>query len=1482
VVSALAALALLAFAPLSVARTVISGFATEPTPVNDLNPVLGGQIRYPGAIAVNDSGAGAAKGTIYALDRQGRVNRFSPTGAWQRGWGWDVITTSFDEDQEFRVDATGGTFTLGFKGVFTDPIPFDYSMKEVMVALRKLSTIGGPVEGREPPAEGETPLNLGNSAGTPQNQSCGEVRCVFRFLSDLAATDVPPITVDTSELEGTAEVITLVNGVDAAATGGAATGFEICTVAAHCKRPEEHPPATGNGGAFPSPGGLAVNQANGHVYVTDGYLEHRVTEFDADGNFIRAWGWDVIASGEPGDTGTGFEICEAAGECQAGAPGASGGQFADLGEPIGRPVTDPANNVWVPEPANRRIQEFDSTGHFIAAYGYDVDALGGSGALEECTSLVAGACQAGAQGSDPGQFAADGPTEIAFDNLGNLYAIDPGNSRVQKFDPTLLASASAFAAPLFATYTTGAPGHILATQGGTRLVFSLNRNVSPSLPVEHQVIEVDPASPTSALDTSLAGVGLTEVNGQPPVAGLAADPGSANLYMTTAAPIAPNRILVLGPVPGAITVSLSAITAKTDSTATLSGGVDPKGAWASDCRFQYSTDQEHWTAVPVSACESFGGSAGAVSAKVVGLDPNTTYFVRLQASRPLTAGSTVTSVTKSFHTDSPPPVISDTGAIQASDRSVRLVTTIDPRNTETGYVFQYGTTPALGSSTEPLEIGSGTTPLILSQVVSGLVPDTTYYFRVSATNLAGTTTGSSQSFHTRATPLPSAGDRAWEMVTLPEKNFYDANGGAFGLYEASVATGGDAVGYCTTALFGEPPGRMSQSCAPYISRRTPNGWQTPADFPEYCHVDPITGDEDGRLTVFPSPDYSRYLFSKSESKGCPVPPLDPAAPMNPSYFSRNFYLRDATGSAYQLLNPNTRTTGRGDYQWNSQRYEGGSDDFGHVVFRSNVNQTAAPEDSPPEGDFRKLYDWTRQGEPGCAQPGGCLELASRGPDDKPFETDSSIAAIQRGVNVQQLPSAVSADGERIFFSNPINPTAPSDDPSVPVLCNTAGCDLYMREGGATTHDVSESECTAECGPGSPDILRYATPSGEKAFFSSCAKLTDASSFDQASCSGPNLYRWDLNAPPGHHLVDLTTDHEPSDGLDSGFLGLIGASDDGDTAFFVTAKQIVAGQPTTPVVLSGNFNGTINNAKLYRWRWNGGDPSVDYLGPYQSLDGRWGVELNLSGYLREVTPSGGDVMIFSRLRIDPAADHDGDADIYRWDSEEGWTCVSCQAPGAPSGGDVDMEQIELSISGLSFEEILSYEAENFISDDGKRIAFGTPDALVPEDVNGEAGCPLDNVFLATNWPSKFYACEDAYEWHEGTVSLLSSGTGSSAVRLIGSSLSGNDVFFWTRQPLVGWDRGEDTDVYDARVGGGFPEPPAQPPGCEGAEQCHLAGTATPAASGAGTAVFQGPGNPAPKHKGAPKPRKHKKHHKRHGRAAKQRHDRAAKHNRRAGR
>jgi NHL repeat-containing protein len=968
--------------------------------------------------------------------------------------------------------------------------------------------------------------------------------------------------------------------------------------------------------------------------------------------------------------------------------------------------------------------------------------------------------------------------------------------------------------------------------------------------------------------------------------GLSVDDASGRLLLSVRGNVAntgdAHRVYILDdPLPDPVVI-FDPVTGKTDTTATFSATIDPKGG-AIKCAFQFADNIGFAGADEVAApgCSSFNPDGGfqSVSRKVTGLSPNAHYFVRLKVARTFDPSESSTSGYIEFDTESTPPVVSDIGAVEIADTSARLVGTIDPKNSATGYVFEYGTTPGLGSTTAPLNVGGGTTPITVSQVVGGLSKDTEYYFRLVATNASGTTQSATKTFHTRALPFPPSDPGncpngalrveqgsthlpdcfAYEMVSPPDKNQGSIGGrGAVGgdLMSAGFSRDGDAVAFCTVSVFGEPASQLTLTCAPYVSRRGANGWSTVNPLPPYCPSDPdsgVNGIGSTPRSVWLAPrSFDRYAMSTPEFASCAASPLLPGAPLE----STNIYRGDlgTTPTSFDLLTPNQST----EVTQQQTFPAGGSEDLSHVVFGSFTNQTF---DSPPEGDYYKLYDWEEEAHGDCTEAspdhdpglGGCLSLVSEDPSGNAFAADSRLPSHHNHLITEPISSAVSASGDRIYFHSPITTDT---DPMAAGRCTSAACDVYLREGDQTI-DVSASECTTSCGIDSgADNFHWATPSGEKAFFHSCAKLTDESatgtSCDNRDLNRENnlkLYRWDRNAPLGSRLVDLTVDEEPSDGKQPEALHMVGASTDagaepasnaapGNTVYFIAGGQIVAGAPTGA------------GMKLYRWRWNNGNPSVDYLAPYVSTwdngttvnDGNQVIrDPNFDNVHDRVTADGKYVVIQTTLPIDPASDRDSDADMYRWGEGDGWLCVSCQLPGAPSRGHASSYTPWLLYEAIG-NELGGHVPEHTISDDGKRIFFTTPDALVPQDVNGESGCAKTRL-AGDVGNAEFYECADIYEWHDGTVSLVSRGAGSGTFILMGATEDGRDVFFATPQRLLGWDVDTQFDIYVARSGGGFPEPAPQPPGCEG-ESCRGAGTSPPVAQGAGSAAFAGPGNPKP--------------------------------------
>ena len=106
-----------------------------------------------------------------------------------------------------------------------------------------------------------------------------------------------------------------------------------------------------------------------------------------------------------------------------------------------------------------------------------------------------------------------------------------------------------------------------------------------------------------------------------------------------------------------------------------------------------------------------------------------------------------------------PPTIEPKSAFSPAPSEATLKASIDPNEAETTYQYEYGTTTGYGSKAPatPKAIGSGASPVEVSEKIEGLAPETTYHFRVVATNEKGTVEGEDQTFTT-----PS-----WKLLSTP-------------------------------------------------------------------------------------------------------------------------------------------------------------------------------------------------------------------------------------------------------------------------------------------------------------------------------------------------------------------------------------------------------------------------------------------------------------------------------------------------------------------------------------------------------------------------------------------------------------------------------------------------------------------------------------------------------------------------------------------
>jgi hypothetical protein len=683
--------------------------------------------------------------------------------------------------------------------------------------------------------------------------------------------------------------------------------------------------------------------------------------------------------------------------------------------------------------------------------------------------------------------------------------------------------------------------------------------------------------------------------------------------------------------------------------------------------------------------------------------------------------------------------------------------------------------------------------------------------------------------------------RAYEMVS--PVGFEPFKGNPLG-YQASV-TGARVAFY---AKAGAPPG--SASFGPYyLSTRGSGGWSTEDAIPPQT----TAGGDFCYPSVLYSPDLSKSVLQDgwnwgegypkypddNGSNNCShdEPPLVSGEPRG----AQNLFLRDNETPSYQLVNVTPPGVGPRD-AW----FQVGSSDFGHIVFTDPLRLT--PEAPTPPTREAGGYS---VGEDVYEFAGGVVRLVTLLPDGTP-----AWGLLANGDESGQRQTsavwthAVSADGERIFFYAGGELSVPEGSPGV--AGTYVGGGLYLRENTSREQSsIAAGKCadpTRACtvqidaaqsgapGPSGNGHFQWATPDGSKVFFTDESKLTAES---KAETGKPDLYEYDLNRPEGQRVADLTAKAPEAASVQ----GLSGISDDGSRVYFV-AEGVLTGEQANsqgakaqaghPNLYLRHAGVTTFIATLDAFGEDSQEGSKEgdtcdwesYSPPAERLRGEdWGNCMSA-----RVSPSG-EFLAFNSLRSLTgynnivAATGERNHEIFLYEAAKNkLSCASCDPTGAPptaearSGAD---PRIAPSMHEEQWYRTPSYLQRN-LSDTGQ-VFFDTQNRLLPGDTNG-----LMNV----------------YEYQSGHLSLISSGTSSEAAIFRDASASGNDVFFITTQALVGSDTDNTMSLYDARVNGGFAEPPSSSV-CEGEEACHGALAPAPALSSPGTASFSGPGNPVVK-------------------------------------
>ncbi len=1173
-------------------------------------------------------------------------------------------------------------------------------------------------------------------------------------------------------------------------------------------------------GQLAAPQGIGVDQttldpSSGDVYVAD-TGNARVEQFGAAGEFISAWGWGVA------DGNSAFEVCTSG--CRAGIPGSGAGQ---LSAPTSVAV-DSANgprqgDVYVGDATNKVIDEFSPSGSllgtitgpsagttFQAVTGVAVDGEGDLWVLDSAANVVYEFSGAGALMTEFNDTYSE-TRAIAVDGAGDVYLINSSGETTK-----WTAAARAGGAPMRVDGSTNGEG-LGVDQATGELYVDLGYSIDQWGATGESLGNFD--SGTLGQGAQMA------YNPNVTLAG-AGEPGA--LYVVDQSD---NRVAAfVPPVPASPTVAPGSenATGVTPAKAILEASINANGL---DTKyfFEYGPTAAYGTQVPLPPGTDIGATDEVLAAKAAlsGLAPGTIYNFRVVATNSL---GTTDGPDQTFTTATPqaPEVEGETDA-NATATSVRLEADVNPEFVDTHYYFEYGSTTAYGSTAPAppgTDIGEADSMRGAESVISGLTPDTAYHFRVVAVNSLGTTDGPDETFTTTrsvsieaesaANVTATAADLTATIGTENFQTTYRFEYGtttAYGLQaplpEATLAAGS---GVRPVSVY---VANLQANTVYYFRIVATNALGT------------VTAGAT-RFTTYPPneafslPDNRVYeLVSPPDKNGSDVggdgrflePPTD-AAGESAASGSAITYVGDAAfGDAQSSALTTQYLSTRGPSGWTT-----------HAISPALVGQQHFELSGPPFHLFTSeltawVFTWRHlppaQGSQGALPEVGNLYLGEAGDSTYQLINDGTpVNPVAGGEAYEVQPVGASSDMRHVVFEagEGLTPGAPAGTESVyewtagalrlvsvlpgpgevaaasaygaggerNMLPNVVSADgsrifwidgnnqLYVREDATTTVQLNASQRTPSLGDGTGRFVA-ATPDGSRVFFIDETALTNA--------AGDNggLYEYSF---ADNRLTVLTPDAGGAPGVE----GVLGIGDDGASVYFVASASLTshaipgAGQPSP-----GGHN-------LYLAR----DGAITFIATLNSEDGG-----DWASTFREltarVTADGEHLAFMSTAPLTGYLNTDlntggPDAEVFLYDADgETLRCVSCNPSGERPIGPASVPKPSERTGSLP----------RYLSEDGQRVFFDSRDELVPAASNGK---------------------QNVYEYEDGVIHLISSGTSDEDATLADASANGDNVFFTTRSRLVPEDQDENSDMYDARVDGGFPTVSSPAPcsgeGCRG--------------------------------------------------------------------
>jgi hypothetical protein len=538
---------------------------------------------------------------------------------------------------------------------------------------------------------------------------------------------------------------------------------------------------------------------------------------------------------------------------------------------------------------------------------------------------------------------------------------------------------------------------------------------------------------------------------------------------------------------------------------------------------------------------------------------------------------------------------------------------------------------------------------------------------------------------------------------------------------------------------------------------------------------------------------------------------------------------------------------------NKYVYIGGSADLSHILF-STIVGFRWPFDETA-GASSTLYEYVGTGNTkpslvGVADSGELIsDCGTRLGSGTPNEANGSFGSMY---------NAISANGERIFF------TAVGGDDQACGAAQPAVDELFVREETPSPEASREVHAIPiSCREGLPSPcadanFEGASQNGAKVFFSSTHKLLAGANEDGAEgdsavgvglspnetkgcartegAGGCNLYEDELSGsgPTLTQRLVLVSGGSPEPRVQ----GVARISEDGSHVYFVAKGALTGSNPEgmAPTAGEDNLYAFENDEQTTHEGFpNGRTSFVATLAPGdERADWRRSDERPV-----QVSQDGGLLVFVSQEDLTHEGVTHGVGQVFQYDAQtHSLVRASIGEEGYANDNRTPASEATITTgpSGYGYASHDSpTQANGVLAAGNGAVFFEDADALTLRALHDGVdtlGQPVPNV----------------YEYRAGHVYLISDGRdestlhGGPGVNLLGSDLSGENVFFETSDSLIGQDTDTQQDVYDARTNGGIPASLASP-NCMG-EGCREALGGTPALLIPGTTTQPAESSPPP--------------------------------------